>query len=235
MVVKRPQLGAFFVSGRVYREKCVAGTILGLSALYGWSMLQSMPRSLCILLMLFCFSANAEIYKWVDKNGNVHFSDSETDGAQPVELPKGNIYTPPETSEVPERVEEKKQISGYTNMAIVQPELNATIRSNIGDVSVSIDLAPGLRPGDSITLYMDGKELLKNKTETTFDLSGINRGSHTLRAAVIGADGAELISSKSTIFHLHKVSVRKKTNAPTTNSETSQQNSQRNYNTGTAE
>lgn len=95
-------------------------------------------------------------------------------------------------------------------MAIIQPELNATIRSNIGDVSVSIDLAPGLRPGDSITLYMDGKELLKNKTETTFDLSGINRGSHTLRAAVIGADGAELISSKSTIFHLHKVSVRKK-------------------------
>lgn len=194
-------------------------------------MLQAMRKYLYILLILFCFSANAEIFKWVDESGNVHFSDSKKDGSQPVELPKGNTYTPPEASAAPESVKEKEQIPGYTNMAIVKPELNATIRSNIGDVSVAVNLTPALRHGDSITLYMDGKELLKGKSQTSFSLSGIDRGSHTLRATVISSDGTELISSKSILFHLHKVSVlKKKGGTATENNKSSQQNSKRNYN-----
>lgn len=204
MVVKRPQLGAFFVSGYVYREKCVAGTILGLFALHSWSMLQAMRRYLYILLMLFCFSANAEIYKRVDENGNVHYSDNGADGAEQVELSKGNSFPPTATKATSTSADKKRQESRYTNMAIVKPKMNGTIRDNNGDVPIAIDLAPALVFGHSISLDMDGKTVLKDQTKTAFTLKKVERGSHTLRARVIGSDGSVLISSKSIIFHLQK-------------------------------
>jgi hypothetical protein len=192
-------------------------------------MLQNMRKYLFLLLLLFCFSASAEIYKWVDQYGNVHFSDSEKNGSQQVELPKANTYTPPKRVEVPVSPEGEEQATGYTDMAIVKPEQNETIRSNIGDVSIAINLTPALRPGDSVTLYMDGKELLKGESQTSFSLTGVERGSHTLRATVIGSEGTELISSKSILFHLHKVSVLKRKGG-TENNKSSQKNSKRNYN-----
>jgi hypothetical protein len=192
-------------------------------------MLQAMRIFLLLLLLPFCYSASAEIYKWVDQYGNVHFSDSKKDGSQQVELPKGNTYTPPKRVEVPVSPEEEEQAPGYTDMAIVKPEQNETIRSNIGDVSIAINLTPALRPGDSVTLYMDGKELLKGESQTSFSLTGVERGSHTLRATVIGSEGTELISSKSILFHLHKVSVLKRKGG-TENKQSTQQNSKRNYN-----
>jgi hypothetical protein len=225
-------MGAFLCLEHVYLEKCVVRAFSRLFAHYGWSMLQAMCRYLLISLLLVCFSANAEIYKRVDEDGNVHFSDSGADGAEQVELPKANTYTPTVTETAP-RAKEIKTAPGYTDIAIVKPEMNATIRSNLGDVSVSIDLKPTLRPGDSITLFMDGKELLKNKRQTSFALSGIDRGSHTLRATVIGANGEELISSKSTLFHLHKRIVKKKKTSSNNSASSSQQSSKRNYNLGT--
>ena len=56
---------------------------------------------LLILLYLFAGPAMAQIYKWVDEDGNVHFGDKPRDSveaaeAKPVEL--GNSYRPPERS-----------------------------------------------------------------------------------------------------------------------------------------
>jgi len=160
-----------------------------------------------IILMLLSFSASAAIYKWVDDKGKVHYSDKEVTGAEEVNLPAAVTYTPVQTgsSSGGKTQSEKKQ--GYTEMSIVQPKMNETIRSNNGDVPVSIVLKPGLTPGDSITLYLDGKEVLKAGVQTSVTLTNIDRGSHTLRATVFDKNGAAVISSRSIIFHLQREAV----------------------------
>ncbi len=157
---------------------------------------------------MLSFSAYAGIYKWVDDQGKVHYSDKVQKGAEEVNLPAAVTYTPPKIGtssddEKPDTADQPVEKQGYTEMTIVQPKMNETIRSNSGDVPVSIDLKPGLQRGDTITLYLDGKEVLKGSTQTTVTLTGIDRGSHTLRATVFDKNGVAVISSRSVIFHLH--------------------------------
>jgi hypothetical protein len=180
--------------------------------------------------MLLTYSATAEIYKWVDKNGNVHYSDSEVDGSEQVKLTKGNTFTPVETTTAQPSAQEKIEVPTYTAISITNPSLNETIRDNNGNVAVIIDLAPALRSGNSITLFMDDKELLKGKTQTGFTLNNVDRGSHTLRASVVDKNGEVLISSKSVIFHLHRAIIRKKDSTPQNSNAPAEQDSKRNYN-----
>ena len=66
-----------------------------------WSVSKKFAILLLILSSLFAALATAQIYKWVDEDGNVHFGDKPRDSteaaeAKPVEL--GNSYHPPERS-----------------------------------------------------------------------------------------------------------------------------------------
>jgi len=173
-----------------------------------------------ILLLLLSFSAYAGIYKWVDDQGKVHYSDKEQKGAEKVNLPAAVTYTPAQTgSSSDDKPEpEPEQTQGYTEMSIVQPKMNETIRSNSGDIQVSIVLKPGLVPGHGISLYLDGKEVLKGGVQTTVTLTNLDRGSHTLRATVFDKNGVAVISSRSIIFHLHIEEVKPKS-SDTDNSE----------------
>ncbi len=166
-----------------------------------------MRRYILIPLVLFCFTVTADIYKSVDDEGTIHYSDKETEGAEPVELSKGITYPAPDVSNGTASKEGLQQEFNYTSISIVKPEMNETIHDNSGNVTVGITLVPVLRPKHTITLYMDGKELLKGKKETSFNLQNIDRGSHTLRASVLDKNSVVLISSKSVIFHLRRVTV----------------------------
>jgi hypothetical protein len=182
-------------------------------------MLQAMSRYLFLLLLLLSLSVNAEIYKWVDEYGNVHYSDSGKDGAQQVELSKGNSYAPSEAGPTSTTAENKENPPGYSSVTITKPRMNEVIRSNVGQVEVAIEIEPGLRADDTLTLYLDGRISLKNQTQTTFVLNNVERGSHTLRTTVIDKNGAVLIASKSVIFHLYKETVEEKDSQPQDNSD----------------
>jgi hypothetical protein len=135
-----------------------------------------------------------------------------------------------ETSTTPTDSIVKKDTSAYTNISIIKPYLNETIRDNNGNIAVVIDLEPVLRPGDHILLFMDDKEVVKGKTKTSFALNNVDRGSHTIRATVVDKTGAALISSKSVIFHLHRAIIKKKQDSAQDNNRSAEQDSKRNYN-----
>ncbi|MCP3671109.1 MAG: DUF4124 domain-containing protein [Gammaproteobacteria bacterium] len=164
-----------------------------------------------IVLMLLCFSSVAGIYKYVDANGKVHYSGKKQNGSEEVNLPPTSTYSAPAftreavNEEENEDKPEKKQ--DYTAISIVQPKINEALRSNNGNVQVMIDLKPGLATGDTITIYIDGKELIKNSVQTSITFNNLDRGSHTLKATVFNKDGIAVISSKSIIFHLLRASI----------------------------
>ncbi len=155
----------------------------------------------------------------MDENGNVHYSDKGQKGAEEVKLPAAVTYSPSTRSTASSGKAQPDKKQGYAEMAIVNPKMNETIRSNDGDVRVSISLNPGLTEGDSITLYLDGKEVTKGGAQTSLTLTGLGRGSHTLRASVFNPAGTAVISSRSIIFHLQRESIVTPNNQPTDNTE----------------
>ena len=162
---------------------------------------EAMRTYLLFALIFFWFPASAGIYKWVDENGKVHYSDQEQAGSEEVKLPATATYTPAASTE--EKVHKgPDKAHSYTEVSIVQPKINEKLLSYEGDVQVSIELVPGLQSGDSITVYLDDKVLLKGQTQTSLTLVGVNHGSHTLRVTVFDNNAKPLISSKSIIFHL---------------------------------
>lgn len=160
---------------------------------------------LAVLLMSTIFASHAEVYKWTDSQGVIHFSDSPHDGAETVKLPQSQTYSPstPQKDLEPQHEEELDAVEHkpYTKIAITQPHNEETIRNNQGVVSVSVALEPALAQGDKVQLLFDGSPLGDPKPNLSFELNGINRGSHTITVKVLNSNGEELITSDTiTIF-----------------------------------
>ena len=156
------------------------------------------------LMMVICVSY-ADIYQWVDSQGNAHFSDTPHPGAEKLSVPDAQTYSAP----VPESAALEKLIPGsldapkptYTKVAIAQPDNEATIRNNQGSIAVIVEVVPDLLPGDKVQLIFDGAPIGKPQTKLLFPLSGIYRGSHTIAVQVIDADGGAVETSESiTVF-----------------------------------
>lgn len=170
---------------------------------------------LTLSLALIASPACAEIYKWTDSNGNVHFSDKPHDGAEKVTLPPVQTYSAPPTP-----VEEKKESNEnskkettenavYHEFTIVQPTDQATIWNNSGNMSVVVQTDPPLRPGDMIQLLMDNEPVGDPQTSTTFDLTSLDRGSHTLVAKIINANGEVVATTDPLTVYMHKATVNR--------------------------
>lgn len=149
--------------------------------------------------------AQAQIYKWTDSSGNVHFSDKPQPGAQEIKLPPTQTYSPPPQVPIEQVTNPTKPDNGdgvgYDEISIVQPEDQSTIRNTEGYVSIIADLKPALRKGDTIQVLFDGSPLGKPQTTTVIALRDINRGSHTLAVQALSPKGKVLITSSTiTIF-----------------------------------
>jgi len=156
-----------------------------------------------ILLVLFLIQstviyAQNEIYKSVDEQGNIVFSDTPTEDSEKIEVEE--IQTVPALENYPEYIRPTKPIERYSAINIISPGDHATIWDNEGSFTVSVKIDPHLLAPDKIILYLDGKEYASG-TSPGFSLTGINRGTHNLYASIKNALGDIIISSKLVTFH----------------------------------
>ena len=157
------------------------------------------------LLFILLSPVGAGVYKLVDENGKVTYSDHPQEGAEEIKIRSVISFKPVKTdASYKSNAGKSKQEDSYTSIAITQPKLNETIRNNVGDVTVNISLQPGLKAGDKLSLFMDGKVVMENLRQTLIMLKKVERGSHTLQTRVYDGDGNVIISSSSVIFHLHR-------------------------------
>lgn len=168
-----------------------------------------MDKSLFLSFLILAFStqASAVICKSVDADGVVSYTDLPVQECQnPVRLPDYSRYSPRPiaTPASPVTASEAAGFAGYTSLAIVAPEANGTVRSNEGRVSVGINLEPLLQQNHRIRLLLDGQAVPGDFDGPVIDLSGVERGTHSLRAQVTDATGTVLISSPSVLFTLRK-------------------------------
>lgn len=164
---------------------------------------------LSLSMLLFVTTASlAGVYKWVDEDGTVHYSDRPSEQAETLRVP--GMGRSPDTTEKA-TASEAEQASpsppagpggGYTVFEIVQPEPNQTFRIDTGEVTVGMLLEPGLQQGHHIQLSVDGVALKDRLSSTQLVLRNLGRGSHTLTASVVDATGQTVTAAVPVSFHL---------------------------------
>jgi len=165
--------------------------------------------------MLISSTALAQMYKWVDEQGNISYSDQPPyNGAKQLDtppLPTMQATSVPKKNK-PAAEEETEEATVYTSLAITSPKDDMTIRDNSGNFSVSASIEPALNTaqGHSLSLSMDGKVIKANSSSSSFSLSNIDRGTHKFMVMVIDKGGKPLLKSKSITVHLFRQVARRK-------------------------
>jgi len=165
---------------------------------------------IALLALSVAANASAAVYKWVQPDGSVIYSDRAPDeNAAPTELPalqEIKMPPPPPPSTDTTADNNQTQNAEYTKLTITEPTDNSTFRNNAGQVNVKLELEPALQEGDVIAILLDGKEIGQGKS-TALALSNIDRGSHSLQAIVKNAEGSTMISAAPITFTLQRTSL----------------------------
>lgn len=156
-----------------------------------------------ILTLLYSNISYAQIYKWTDNNGIVHFSDMPHPGSEIIYLPKTQTKAPSATEAI-EAVEKAPAKINYEKLVISQPVNNKTIRNNQGLVTVIMALKPELAPGHLLQVIFDGAVPGKSQTGLSFVVRDVNRGTHTIAARIIDKEGKTVASSDANTFYMQR-------------------------------
>jgi len=160
----------------------------------------------------------APVYKSVDSQGRVIYSDVPPSGAATaVELPAANIYTPElptdsgstsaNATDPATASDTEISTTEYVSVAIITPAHDAALRNNSGQVQVVVSTTPALdlAAGHQLRLLLDQQPISAGPT-TQFTLDNVDRGTHSLSAQIVNAQGELLLQSASSTFHLLRYS-----------------------------
>ncbi len=172
-------------------------------------------RILLILagLALSLAAASQEIYRWVDKDGIVHYADQPGSAdAQLVTVIEPNAYeaeaaTPdsaPGSSSADQ--ESEPSDSPYESLSIVQPPPDEVYFGSDAAVTVEADLQGTLRPDHSVVFFLNGNR--RPASGLGMQLSGLTRGTYFLRASILDQNGDPVITSQQTTFHVRQASTQ---------------------------
>ncbi len=173
-----------------------------------------MRTTTCIaLLALLAASASpAQVYRWVDEDGVVHYSDTPHPGAEEIRLPESEPPPPAAEFETlrrtpPVRREQAptQQAFDYTSLQFASPAPEETLWNIGGQLTVRLNLQPALRPGDQVRVYFDGQVFPADGL--TLDLQEVWRGTHNLQAEVVNEQGELMIRSEPIRFYVHQTSI----------------------------
>jgi hypothetical protein len=160
--------------------------------------------------LLSPLAASQEIYRWVDRNGVVHYSDQPgSPDAERVTI-TGTIARPPAPQETPALYQSDRRPppaapSSVRSISISSPAMDEAFFGSDADVSVALELDGELQPGQEVALFLDGRRVPAEGLSTT--LTGVGRGTHFLRAAVLDESGSPVVTSQQIAFHVRQASI----------------------------
>lgn len=157
---------------------------------------------LALILALIAASAGAEVYRWVDSEGRVQFSDRPVTGAEPVPLQAPRPEPTPEPEAAPRPA--GGDTGPYASFEVVTPEPNATVRDAEGKVQISLLLEPSLAEGHRLRVLVNGQAPEGEGPGTQMVIQGLPFGSHRLQAEVLDELGVPIAYTAPIDFHLRK-------------------------------
>jgi hypothetical protein len=167
--------------------------------------MQAIFMSLCLALPAAALGG-AEVFRWVDAEGQVHYSDRPSPGADRVAI---DVVSPGSSPAVAgssrgsgqSGTKSEPTAAAYEALTIQAPAQDETLWNIEGQLDVAVASQPGLQPGHRIQLLLDGQtaaELEPGETRTR--LSDVYRGQHTLLARIQDDFGTTLKQSEPVTF-----------------------------------
>ncbi|MCY1432815.1 hypothetical protein D9M71_488230 [compost metagenome] len=171
-----------------------------------------MTRLLLLALLLLGQPVLAEVYTYIDDEGNRVFTDRPKPGdAKRLELAPSNAMDRPVTIQPPPLYQAPiPREQGYQVLRILVPEPDATIRDGEGNLIVSAVSEPGLRGNHSYRLLLDGKPVGAPGRSPVFPLENLDRGTHQLAVEIIDEQGRMVERTPSQPVHIVRVSLSQK-------------------------
>lgn len=167
-----------------------------------------------LTLWLVSLTASAQIYKSVDENGVVTFSDvppaANGDTKSSLVTPNPTNSMPAVTARVPEAEPKLSEPAVPYALSISSPSNNATIPMGAGVFDVKADLSPPLSDGEAMALYLDGQLVEPPQTDTVWTLTYVPRGEHTLQARRLSSSGETVSESELISVFVLRPSVLKR-------------------------
>lgn len=170
-----------------------------------------MKKYWSLLILFTCISLSAaekkKLYKWIDENGNVHYTDEPRKGAEEItikEVPaiKMKPVTIPNLGQTAPGNSQSNPVVSYQNLTLLEPQNDGVVRNNAGAVTLTAQIEPDLMPEHSIRFFLDGKPVDSDPRILTVTVTEVSYGSHSASFVVLDKDGKQISSSKVNSFHL---------------------------------
>jgi hypothetical protein len=171
--------------------------------------------------MLPLLAQGAEVYKYVDDRGVVHYTDKPPPGAKKADLPELQTYSsdpaaaespvagPPVTNPAADTgtvtlPPEAAALGFYSSVKIVSPTPDQTYHTADAQVTAAASVEPELQAsqGHRLVFYVDGAARPPEPGQTSLVLQGLERGTHQVSAAVLDDQGQVLRQSPPVSFHM---------------------------------
>jgi hypothetical protein len=167
-----------------------------------------------LFLVVMATPLMAQVYKVVDKDGNVTFTDQPPgDGSKPVELAPISVIEAPKYEKKPaaeaEDGEGAEEMSLaqlrriYGDLAIVSPQQEESVWRPDGPIPVAWSVGNALQPGMQVTIYLDGK-MYTSTTQVMIPIAGLDRGEHTVKAELRDKRNRVVSASDSITFFVRQ-------------------------------
>jgi hypothetical protein len=156
-------------------------------------------------------AASQEIYRWVDKDGVVHYADQPgAANAELINVIEPNAYEAADTaaasaSEDDAGDEEEPAVSPYSSLSIVSPTPDQVFFGADAVVNLQADVDGTLRSDHTAVFFLNGNR--QAAEGLSLQLTGLARGSYFLRASILDRNGKPVISSQQISFHVRQPSV----------------------------
>lgn len=163
----------------------------------------------------FSNAEEAKLYRHVDANGNVHYSDQPSAGAEEIkikEVPSITIEQPKiDFEEMQEQQRERRDPNApyYEVLKMTSPEQDGVVRNNGAVVPMAVSLTPTLSRGHYINFFLDGKLVGHKQKTVNFQVEEVEYGPHTASFNVYDDKGTLIQASDKVNFSLLHV-VRKR-------------------------
>ncbi len=152
-------------------------------------------KHILIALLFLPVLALAQVYKHVDENGNVTFTDKPPEGSQKIEIRPTNTSAPPPVIAYPAQEATVEVAAVKYSLEITSPNNDTIIPRGPGNFSVSASITPSLQGGHKLQLLLDGVPEGEPQSHSSWALTNVFRGSHLLEVKLLNEKGKEMAKS----------------------------------------
>lgn len=147
-------------------------------------------------------------YRWVDAQGVVHIQDQPHEGAEEIELGAPQTYhaDPANTSYAARNAPNATNNAAAVKFTcrVTQPA-DDQVLFETESITIAVEVQPSLRSTDHLSVSYDGTQLqAASPGATSFTVSPVDRGEHTVVAVVQDGSSKTLCTSPAVTFNVRQ-------------------------------